>query len=418
MSIIVSSPESVGMSSARLARIKPVMQAQIEQNVLSGISTLIARRGKVVHFEQYGYQDREAKLPLQADTIFRMYSMTKPVIATAFMCLYEQGKFDLMEPVSKYIPTFSSLKVLEKATNGAERLVDLTQPVTIYHLLTGTSGLMYDFYEDNPVCEQYRQHRILADTLGVSLETMVAKICALPLGFQPGSQWYYGVNMDVIARLIEIISDKPLDQFLQDTLFGPLNMRDTAFRVPTDKRSRLSAIYGGIDICAKNVAWTQIVAAGMTNRNEPIDVSTTHPEDDSTFLRGGLGLYSTTEDYLRFAQMLLNGGELDSIRVLSPKIIEFMHTNHLPEKMLPIGFETFRLPGYGFGLGSGIVLNVPQTQMPGSVGTYNWWGAAKTGYWIDPKEKLIGVFMAQSMCNFAPVDRIFQTLAYQALVEI
>jgi CubicO group peptidase (beta-lactamase class C family) len=214
MTIKLSSPEAVGMCSTRLARIKNEMQVHVDSGDFAGISTLIARKGKVVHFEQVGNRDRENELPMQADTLFRLYSMTKPIVCTAFMMLYEQGKFDLRDPVSKFIPAFANLKVLQTESGGKETLVDLTQPVTMHHLLTHTSGLSYDFYEEFSVCKHYRDSKLHANTQNVSLEDFVNKICEFPLAFQPGAQWYYGVNVDVIARLIEIIADKSLADYL------------------------------------------------------------------------------------------------------------------------------------------------------------------------------------------------------------
>ncbi len=410
-------PESAGMSSLRLQRINSVMQEQIEQGNFSGISTLVARRGKLVHFNQFGCRDREAGTPMQADTIFRLYSMTKPIICTALMILYEEGKFHLREPVSKFIPAFANLKVLEIDQNGNEHLVDLEQPVTIHHLLTHTSGLVYDFYEDNPVCQLYREQQIVAAVKDVSLEDFVDKLCQLPLGFQPGAQWYYSVSIDVIARLVEIIADKPLDTFLHERIFSPLGMNDIAFCLPEDKRHRLATMYGGVDLCAPDVTLSHWLDAWEKGINKRLDVSTTAPVDDTSFLRGGIGLNSTAEDYFHFAQMLLNKGQLDSTRILGPRTVDFMFINHLDLKLLPIGFPQYKLLGYGFGLGSRVLVDVAQSQSLSSAGEYGWSGAARTYYWIDPKEELIGLFMAQYIGNFSLITANFQTLVYQALLE-
>lgn len=416
MSIKIVNPETVGVSYSRLSRINKVMQAEVEQGKLTGISTLISRHGKIIHFEQFGLMDRENKKLMQSDTLFRIYSMTKPIVCTALMILYEQGKFDLKDPVAKYIPAFDQLKVLEKDASGSEKLVDLIQPITIHHLLTHTSGLVYDFDEESPACHLYREHQILANYEN-SLEQFVNRLCQLPLGFQPGTKWYYSVSIDVVARLIEIISEKPLNEFLHDSIFKPLAMFDTGFYVPEKNRHRVATMYGGIDLCAPNVSWTALLDVWQRGVNERLDVSKTSPIDNPNFMRGGYGLIGSAQDYWRFTQMLLNKGELDGVRILSHKTADFMHLNHVDPKLLPIGFEDWKLTGYGFGLGSRVLLNVAEAQFLSSESEYGWAGAAKTYYWIDPKENLIGIFMTQSMCNFSTIDRVFQTLTYQALME-
>ena len=417
MSIELSSPESVGISSSRLSRITDVMRTKVQNDRYAGISTMVARRGKIVHFAQVGLRDKEANLPMQQDTIFHLYSMTKPIICTAFMCLYEQGKVDLKDPVANYIPAFAKLKVLQKNADGSEKLVDLEQPIAIFHLLTHTAGFSYDFYDQYPISALYRQAQLNSKTKDVSLEKFVAKLCQLPLAFQPGTQWYYSVSIDIIARLIEIIAEKPLEQFLRETIFAPLGMEAMSFYQAAEKRQRVAAIYGGIDICAPNVGWEQLLQTWESGSNKRLDVNDTHPLDDPNFQRGGLGLSSTAEDYFRFAQMLLNKGEFNGRRILSAKTIELMHMNHLEKKLLPIGFEDFKLMGYGFGLGSRVLLDVAPTELAGSVGEYGWAGAAKTYYWIDPKEELIGIFMTQSMCDFSMIERTFQALVYQSLID-
>jgi CubicO group peptidase (beta-lactamase class C family) len=416
MTLTITSPESVGMSAERLTRIKPIMQKYVDNGMFAGISTLIARGGKVIHFEQVGYRDREAQLPMQADSIFRLYSMTKPIICTALMMLYEQGKFDLRDPVAKFIPAFANLKVLQSNAAGKEELVDLQQPVTIWHLLTHTSGLAYDFYEETPVCKYYRDSQLHTLPANVSLEEFVNKLCTFPLAFQPGSQWYYGVNIDVIARLIEIIAEQSLGDFLQEQMFKPLGMTNIGFSLSNIQQQHLAAMYGGVDLFGKNVAWSEIVDAWNRGVNQRLDVDSTYPLSDPKFQRGGIGLYSTIEDYYHFAQMLLNKGELNGVRLLAPKTIELMHMNHLNKKLLPLKLGGFEIPGYGFGLGSRVLLNVAESQVPGSEGEYGWGGAAKTYYWVDPKEELIGIFFSQWMCNFSMIERQFQTLAYQAVL--
>lgn len=414
MSMKTASPESVGINPTRLERISKVMNEVTESDALSGISTMVARRGKIVHFEQFGYKDREAKEPMKQDTLFRIYSMTKPIICTALMTLYEQGKFDLLDPVSKFIPAFANLKVLERNELGEEKLIDLQQPVLISHLFTHTSGLAYDCYERFSVCGLYRQQAICANA-NRSLEEFVDAVCQFPLAFQPGTQWFYSVSIDIIARLIEIIADMPLIDYLNKVLFKPLNMLDTSYFVLEAKRHRIATMYGGADFCGPNMTWTKFMDAWNQGANEPLDVSQTDPADNQNYLRGGYGLKSTAQDYMAFAQMLLNKGEYNGQRILGRRTIDFMHTNHLASKLLPIGFEDIVLPGLGFGLGSRVALDPAQIGLMTSEGEFGWSGAGKTYYWVDPKEELVGVFFTQSMMNFSMIDRAFQTLVYQAL---
>lgn len=416
MAIKISKPSSVGLCAKRLQRIDAVMQEQVDQGLLAGVSTLVARRGKVVQFKQYGMQDVEAELPMQADTIMRLYSMTKPIVCTAFMALYEQGKVDLFDPVSKFIPSFKNLKVLEKSEDGAERLVDLKRPMTIQHLLTHTSGLVYDFFEDNPVCQLYRDKKVCSE-LTVSPTEFIEKLSELPLGFQPGEQWYYSVSTDVLGYIVELISGQTLSKFLQTTIFTPLNMSDIAYCLPSEKLSRVASVYGSGNICDEDSRWSTLMEAWEQKKNVKLDLdSGLYPVDDPNFRWGGVGLSSTVEDYYRFTQMLLNGGELDGVRILSPKTVELMHLNHLPEKLSPIKLAGQAIPGYGFGLGSRVMIDVAASGVAGSIGEFGWGGAAKTYYWIDPKEELIGIFFTQSMANFSLIQRRFQALVYQAVI--
>lgn len=413
----IVTPEKPGMSSDRLERIKPAMQAYVDSKRIAGLSTMVARRGKVVHFEQVGLMDVEANRPMSPDAIFRIYSMTKPIICTALMTLYEQGRFQLFDPVSKFIPAFGKVKVLESDAAGNKREVELERPMSIRHLLTHSAGLTYDFLEDSPVGDLYRQAGLL-NNAERSLAEMVAELARLPLGWQPGSAWRYSLAIDVLAHLIEVISGKPLRQFLQEALFNPLGMTDTDFYVPPEKEARLATMYGLPDIAAPQMTISTLQAAWDNDFNERIDVSTTYPTNrPDTFARGGHGLFSTAGDYLRFAQMLLNGGRLDGIRVLGRKTVELMHINHLPAGMLPYKVVDPPAYGYGFGLGSRVLLNVAESQVPGSVGEFGWAGAAKTYYWIDPQEKIVGVLMSQSMMSFDAPDKDLQVLTYQALVD-
>ena len=409
-----ASPEAVGFSSERLARIKPVMQAYVDRHGFSGISTLLARRGQVVHFEQVGWQDRESQTIMAPDTIFRIYSMTKPVICTAFMTLYEEGRFQLFDPVARFLPAFGKVKVLTRVSPTEVKEIDLIRPIMLRDLLTHTAGLTYPFFEDSPVNELYRQARIMGDPER-PLEDAIKELARMPLAYQPGSKWHYSVAIDVIAYLIEVISGQPLQEFLSQRLFKPLGMTDTGFSVPPEKRSRIAAMYGYPDLAVNTLSQVgEAAGKGLYTRR---DVEGTNPSNNTqSFARGGHGLFSTSGDYLRFAQMLLNRGELEGSRILAPKIVDLMHMNHVPAALLPFEIGGVFSVGYGFGLGSRVLLNVAESCMPGSVGEFGWSGAAKTYYWVDPQEQLIGVMMAQYMMSFENPDLDFRLLAYQALV--
>ncbi len=411
MSTDPTSPEAAGMSSARLDRIRPVMESYVSERGVAGISTMVSRRGQIVHAAQFGFQDTEAGIPMSADSVFRIYSMTKPIVSTALMLLHEEGRFQLEHPVAQYLPAFATTKVL-----GADGdLVDPARPMQIRDLLTHTSGLTYDFMADNPVAQLYRDARIMNDATR-SLEALIDDLAALPLAFQPGSRWHYSVGIDVAARLIEVLSGQSVGDFLQDRLFGPLGMADTGFGVPADKLPRLSAMYGLPDLIGENYSFVQLFEAAMAGFNERIDVSATYPTDTpEVFQRGGVGLFSTVADYMRFGQMLAAGGVLDGERVVGRKTLELMHTNHVPAELLPYELLGLPNPGMGFGLGSRVMLDVAATAGSGSVGEYGWAGAAKTYYWVDPAEELVGVFMSQYMTGMQLPERDFRSLVYQAI---
>ena len=413
----IIAPEEVGMSSKRLERIRPIMQGYVDQKKIAGLSTMIARNGKVVHFEQVGQLDKESNKSMSDDTIFRIYSMTKPIICVALMTLYEQGKFHLTDPVAKFIPTFENLKVLACDETGESKEVDLARPPTVRSLLTHTSGLSYDFLEDSPVAELYRQTGI-SNNADRTLEELVHELSRMPLAFQPDSRWHYSLGIDVAARLIEIISGQPLEQFLKEHIFDPLGMVDTGFSVAAEEQYRIATMYGLPDLFSPNMTMSKLFEAWSKGFNERIDVSATYPALKSVaFARGGHGLFSTIWDYLRFAQMLLNQGELTGVRILGRKTVNLLHTNYLHADLLPYVIADPPAYGYGFGLGSRVLLNVAESEKLGSVGEYGWAGAAKTYYWIDPQEEIIGILMSQSMMQFEKPEADFQVLTYQALID-
>jgi len=332
------------------------------------------------------------------------------------MTLYEQGRFQLTDTVAKFIPAFNDLKVLECDEKGEAKEVDLARPPTIRSLLTHTSGLSYDFLEDFPVAELYRQAGIL-NNAERTLEELVHELSLLPLAFQPDSNWHYSLGIDVAARLIEIISGQALEQFLKENIFDPLGMVDTGFSVDPEEQHRIVAMYGLPDLCSPKMTMSKLFDAWSSGFNERIDVSATYPAPKSVaFARGGHGLFSTSWDYLRFSQMLLNEGELAGVRILARKTVNLMHTNYLQDDLLPYVIADPPAYGYGFGLGSRVLMNVAESEKPGSVGEFGWAGAAKTYYWVDPQEEIIGILMSQSMMQFEKPEADFQVLTYQALI--
>ena len=408
----VEGPETVGMCARRLERVGPAMQAYVDRGVYAGVSTLIARRGIVVHAGQFGWRDREEQSPLTADTIFRHYSMTKPIVCTALMTLYEEGRFQLVDPLAKYIPDFGRVSVL-----GADgNLVDPVRPIFVRDLMTHSSGLTYHFLEDFPVSRMYARGKLLDPQ--VPLGAAIADLAQYPLAFQPGSRFQYSVGIDVAARLIEVVSGRPLGAFLQERLFEPLGMVDTGFGVPPEKRDRLAAMYGRPDLIDPAQTSPAVFALWRKGYNERIDVSATYPVDaPEVFQRGGHGLFGTIGDYFRFAQMLASGGQLDGTRILGRKTLALMHANHLAPALMPIEIAGLPLLGYGFGLGSRVLLDVAQSGAPGSVGEFGWSGAAKTHYWVDAQEGIVALFMTQSMMSFDLPELDLRALAYQAIED-
>jgi CubicO group peptidase (beta-lactamase class C family) len=403
-------PASAGMNRARLKRIDAYMQSQVDRGTYAGVSTLIARGGQVVQAGLYGWQDKEAGTPMAADTIFRLYSMTKPIVCTALMTFLEEGRIRLVDPVAAYLPAFGRVKVL--GDDGA--LVDPVRPIFLADLMAHTSGLTYHFLEDSPVSRMCATAKLLGPT--PSLAEAIDELAQFPLAFQPGSRWHYSVGIDVAARILEIVSGRPLAMVLRERLFEPLGMVDTAFEVAAAKRPRLAAMYGRPDIMTPETTSSLAFKAWREGVNERLDVSATYPVDaPETFVRGGHGLFGTIGDYFRFAQMLANGGELDGARVIGRKTLALMHMNRIPPALLPLEIAGLPLPGYGFGLGSRVLADVAQSSAPGSAGEFGWSGAAKTHYWVDPQERIVGLFMTQSMLSFDLPELDLRALVYQAI---
>jgi CubicO group peptidase (beta-lactamase class C family) len=409
-------PEAVGLSSERLARVQPAMEKHIGDDRIAGAVALIARKGEVVHQECVGLMDRENGKPMRPDALFRIYSMTKPITCTALMTLYEKGRFQLFDPVAKFIPAFQDLKVYADKEGADVELVDLQRPVTVRDLLTHTSGLTYHFTEYGPVEEMYRQAGLFSIK---PLADFVGDLLQLPLAFQPGTTWRYSYAHDVAAYLIEVMSGQPLDAYLRETLFEPLGMVDTGFYVPQGALDRLTAMYGAGDIGDPNMSWSRWFGGAMQGIHKllasPSDSLEAKPHNA---FRGGHGLVSTAQDYYRFCQMLLNGGELEGARILSRKTVELMVTNHLTPDLLPFEVGGMYSPGYGYGLGFRVAMDPGQCQVLATKGEYGWSGAASTYFWIDPVEEFIGVVMSQYQPGgFHPIDFDVRVAAYQAIVD-
>lgn len=400
----IVSPESVSFSSQRLSRVNRFMQGYIDDGKLASGMTMLARRGAVFHFEPYGVLDIDSGVPVERDTIFRFYSMTKPITSVAVMMLYEEGRFSLDDPVGKFIPDLARLKVYNGMGETGMRLTQQDRPITVRHLLTHTSGLSYGFHQDSPVEEMYRKANITPPD--GTLREMVEKLGRLPLVTQPGTKWRYSFATDVLGYLVEVVSGVPFDRFLQDRILTPLGMPDTSFYAPEEKLHRLATVYG---------ASANSGIAPLHN-----DLVDRHARPHTLFSGGG-GLVSTASDYMRFCQMLLNGGALGDERLLAPKTVEMMRSNHLTEDMRPFAVgqsNASDTKGCGFGLGFRVVMDIAQHGIIGSNGIYSWGGAASTVFWIDPQEELIAILLTQFMpSSHYALRREFQIATYQAMVE-
>ena len=405
----VVNPENAGFSSTRLQRISAKMQTYVDEGKVAGMITTVARHGQTVHLERTGWMDREAQRPMELDAIFRIASMTKPITAVAIMTLYEEGYFTLNTPISEFIPGFQDVKVFVRETADDVQVEDLIRPITFRHLFTHTAGLSYGGNQDDPVDRCYIKLRKEAgtDLAKATTKDVVEMLTQVPLAFQPGTRWRYSLAIDVLGYLVEVISGQPLDRFFKERLFEPLGMTDTDFYVPPTKANRLTALYGHPE-----------GAAELKLLEAPADSSRfTKP----SFLSGGGGLVSTTSDYARFAQMLVNGGELNGTRILSPTTVDLFTINHAPAASLPYGFakgEDLFHQGYGYSLGTRVLMDVSASGKAGSVGEFGWDGAFNTYFWVDRAQALYGLLMTQhSPNNYYPLSNTFKQLTYQALVK-
>ncbi|GBL04989.1 serine hydrolase [Glaciecola sp. KUL10] len=386
-----------GLSSERLTRINDRMQEYIDQQKLVGISTLVARNGQVVHFAAQGQQDREKNIPLSRDTIFRIYSMTKPVTAVAALTLWEEGKFHMNDPIDMYLPQLKDLQVYVSGEGDNIVTEKQKQPIRIIDLFMHTAGLSYGFSQ-SPVDKLYQQ--MFATANFKTADEMLDAIAKLPLNHQPGEKWHYGVNTDIIGFLVEKLSGKKLGEYMQEVIFEPLKMNDTGFYVTADKRDRLKQIYTVGD---KGQTVVRPVGALGDYQSDP------------QVHNGGGGLVSTMDDYLTFAQMLLNGGEVNGTRILGRKTVEYMRTNHMPKHLVP--FEP-GAAGEGYGLAVSVTVDEGQLKFMGSEGNFGWGGMASTYVRIDPKENMIILGMSQFVpIGFHRYHDDLRNLVYQALVD-
>ena len=400
-------PESVGLSSERLNRIKEVLGAKVDAGEIPGYVALVARRGKVAYFEAYGLQDPGTNRRMSRDSIFRIYSMTKPITSVAAMILVEEGRIKLSDPVSMYLPELKDLRVATNA-DTAKTPADLktkpaTNPIRVMDLLMHTSGFTYGFFKPFPGGGAVEQMYIDGgvNDLDISNEELVTRISKMPLKFEPGSTWWYSRSTDVLGRLIEVVSGMTLGEFFEKRIARPLGMNDTAFSVASGKVSRF--------------------VEPFPKDKEGLILQYTDPTRPVKFEAGGQGLTSTVMDYARFAQMLLNGGALDGTRILGKKTVELMTTDHVGDVF---SRGPFYLPGqsHGYGLLGAVRTEGPRAPvalnaMDGSVGEFYWAGYAGTYFWVDPKEKLVGVYMMQSVQHLLWYATMFKTLAVQSVVD-
>ena len=391
----LASPEEAGMSSERLERVSEAMQGLVDEGRLAGITTMVARHGKIVHFGTFGHQEIASDTAMAEDTIFRIYSMTKPITAVALMMLYEEGKFRLSDRVAKFVPEFKDLKVAAGEGPDGPIVEDAEHAMTIRELMSHSAGLTYGLFSRSQVDTMYSEANVLDNKS--TLKDMIDKLSKIPLRLQPGSRWHYSVAVDVQGYLVEVLSGQPYDEFLRERLFEPLGMNDTGFHVPAESADRLAQIYSyGED---RELVAREIFSSSH-NYLEP-----------TTFFSGGGGLVSTTMDYMRFCQMLLNRGELDGVRILAPLTVDLMHRNHLPRDVVEMS------PGRGFGLGFAVVLD-PVAADGISKGEYYWGGIAGTWFWIDPVEDLAFVGMIQLSGRGRPdVRSLTRRLTYQAILD-
>lgn len=395
-------PAAMGFSAERLDRVDKALQGYVDRKEVAGAVALIARSGKVVYHKSFGHRDVEAKAPMSQEVIFRIASMTKPITSVGLMQLWEQGRFQLRDPLSKFLPEFSKMRVAlpiepADAARGPFKTVEAATPITIQQLLTHTAGLANPYRgATQDLYRAVRANLKPASTVG----DYVTELAKLPLNFHPGERWEYGPATDVAGRLIEVLSGLTLDEYLKRNIFEPLDMADTHFYLPESKLPRFAALY-------------RPDSDGKIELQDRPDTNSRWVKEPHVYFAGGGGLVSTTTDYFRFHQMMLNGGELDGVRILGSRTVRLMTTNHTGDKAVWL-----RGPGFGFGLGYSITTDLGPSGMPSAVGTYGWGGAFCTVFWVDPEDEIIGILMTQVRpYTHLNIRQDFQTLAYQALID-
>ena len=415
--------EDVGMSTERLKRITSWLEAQVSSNRLAGCSALVARHGEIVYQQSAGQSDVEAGKTFTDDTIVRAFSMTKPITTVAAMMLYEEGAFQLDDPIARYLPEFLNTPVWAGGNAPLEDTSPQETPITVRQIMTHTSGLTYGFMQTNVVDAAYRKAGIGGPSDITNLQAWVKKAAEIPLVSQPGSQWNYSISTDVLGRLVEVWSDLSLEQFFHERIFAPLKMVDTGFHVREENRPRFSALYSPLS----GDGMSSVAKSGDPFAEKKTGIKLQESSDKSRYFEpaeifsGGGGLVSTLADYGRFCQMLLNGGVLDEQRILGRKTVEYMRTNQLPNNSdmaamgQPVWSET-SYDGIGFGLGFAVVLDPVKAHIITSVGEHHWGGAASTFFWIDPEEDLYVIFLTQLIPSSTyPIRRELRTRVYQAI---
>jgi len=401
-----TTPEFVGLSSERLQRLSAAMQRYVDEGRVAGIVTYVARNGRVAHLEAFGKADVESGRPMKTDTVFRIASQTKAFTSVAVMMLVEEGKIGLADPVSRFIPAFAKTTVAlppppaGTAADSPASVVSAKRPITIRDLLTHTAGIGYG---DGPAAAQWQAAGIqgwyLADR-GEPVSAVVERMAALPMDAQPGERFVYGYSADILGVVVERASGLTLAEFFRQRITAPLGLIDTQFYLPPAQRDRLAAVYAVVD-------------GRIERATDPRTGQGQYVDGPRVAFSGGAGLLSTARDYGRFLQMLLNGGELDGVRLLGPKTVELMTVNHVGSRLA----EVWDRPGRGFGLGFEVVEDVGQTGRHGSVGVFGWGGAYHTMYWVDPQERLVALLMTQLLpAGDSDLHETFRTLVYQAIV--
>ena len=398
-------PEDAGLSAPRLARVTQWMRRWVDSGRLPGLLVAVVRNDRLAWLGTCGYRDVETKRAVEPNTIYRIYSMTKPITTVAALMLYEEGCFQLDDPVAKFIPAFADTRVFAGGDADSFTTEPLARPVTVHDLMIHTSGLTYGFQHEHAVDALYRKRQVEFNANVGPLAGVVEAAAAQPLVFQPGTRWNYSVSTDVLGRLVEIWSGVPLDTFFDERIFRPLGMRDTGFHVPEGQGDRLASNY----VQADDGGLALADPAGESRFLKP-----------AATLSGGGGLVSTAADYLRFLRMLRGHGALEDARVLGRKSVELMTMNHLPGDLADMGrprFAEMPLAGIGFGLGVSVLLDPAKARILGSPGEYAWGGMASTAFWVDPAEDMIVLLLTQLMPSSAyPIRRELRVLTYQALL--